>query len=471
MSAINTNKAYNTPQIARTAIEKMKEARDTSEANRIGDVFLTSVRENSTKEEEKTIAEFASKASEAMYMKPGMENIEKDTKIIAFQFLAEGVNGPIGKTLAEVACNTLDKIFPADKYNQHEFPKEAKSISDAYLEAIELHGTENEKLVAGTVRKATLKDNGVIDYLKSNLLSKEPLRINTKFSHNIERMALKMVAEGVDDQPAGNIIKNLGSSAMKCDAVYDDREQAKVAETFLSAIENIGSPEEKLIARLGKEASIQKGCNQNFKTLSVAMNAISSGIEAPVNSVIFDMIKNVSQYSASTMFEEFEKTTQDKNNAAIACAAGRIIGTESYIHRGWCVPVDTDFAQPLAIDMIEKGMDGSPEKNLMEFYKKATTVDGKIDGSLPFRPNWDPRVYHHTMRFAKESILKAMAKYAENPENQAVAEKALSKAPFKTGIIASPVWKNNDKAVRIYDDAANKILFNIKEKEFKKEVS
>jgi len=47
MSAINTNQAYNTPQIAKTAIKKMKEANNTNEANRIGDVFLTSVQENS----------------------------------------------------------------------------------------------------------------------------------------------------------------------------------------------------------------------------------------------------------------------------------------------------------------------------------------------------------------------------------------------------------------------------------------
>jgi len=477
MSAINTNQTYNTPQIAKTAIEKMKEAGNINEANRIGDVFLKSVQGNSTKEEEKIIAEFASKASKAMYMKSGMESIEKDTKLIAFQFLAEGVDGPVGKVLAEVACSTLDKIFSADNYNEYTFPQEAKTISDAYLEGIELHGTENEKLVAGTVRKSTLKENvienNLIGYLECKFLGKETEKINTKFSHNIERMSLNMMAEGVEDQSAGSLIKNLASGAMKCDSRYNDRDRAKVAETFLSAVENTGSPEEKLIAGLGKKASKNAVCGQSFNTLSVAMNAISSGIEAPINSVIFDMIKNVDQYGASTMFEEFEKNTQDKNNAAIACAAGRMIGPESFIHRGWAVCLETGFGQSLAINMIEKGMDGTPEKNLMEFYKRVTSVEVDTDGNVAPQPNkkMDPWKYTKTMRFAKESILKAMEKYAENPENRAIAEKALKEAPFKTGLIASPDWKDNDKAVKIYDDAANKILFNIKEKEFKSEVS
>jgi hypothetical protein len=123
--------------------------------------------------------------------------------------------------------------------------------------------------------------------------------------------------------------------------------------------------------------------------------------------------------------------------------------------------------------MIEKGMDGAPEKNLMEFYKRVTSVEVDTDGNIAPKPNkkMDPWKYRKTMRFAKESILKAMAKYAENPENRAIAEKALKEAPFKTGLIASPTWKDSDKAVNIYDDAANKILFNIKENEFKSEVS
>ena len=456
MSAINANKSYNTLQVARSALKKMQEAPDINEANRIGDVFLTSIKENSTREDERALAIFASKASKAMYMKPGLEKIEKDTKVTAFKFLAEGINCPVGKALAKVASDTLETIFPAANYGEYDFPKHAKPISDSYLEGIELYGTKNEKLLARTVRKAASE-------------------VNTKFSHNIERMSLGMISEGVNEESPNNLMKRAGSDAMKCDAYYDDRKAPKVAETFLAAIEKTGTPEEKLIARLGIDASIQEGCSQNFNTLMVAMNAISSGIEAPVNNVVFDMIKNVGSYSASTLFEEFEKNTEDTNNAAIACAAGRMIGTESYIHRNWFVSLPTGFGQSLAIDMIEKGMTGTPEKNLMEFYKRADAGDtgdaGKKSNSNYYVGGIDYETLRKTKRFTKESILKAVAKYAENPENRAIAKKALRKAPFKTGIISSPTWKKNSKAINIYDDAANKIIYNIKEKEFAGELS
>ncbi len=456
MTNINTNKPYNTSQVARIAIKRMQEVTDIYEANRIGDVFLSSIKEQSTGEDEKDLAEFALEATKTMYKEPRLKELEKNAKIIAFEFLAEGINCPTGQALAKVASRTLKTEGRTVEENW--YPR-TKPVRDAYMRGIELYGTENEKLVASIVRKAT---SGV----------------DTTFSDNVERMTFEMVADGVNKENPGTIVKNLGHRAMKCDGVYDGI-APKIAETFLKAVGNEGNPEEKLIARLGIDASIQEGCTQSFHTLNLAMDTISNGIEAPISHVIFEMIKNVHRYNASTLFAEFEKTTEDKNNAAIACAAGRMIGTGGY-------QSTKDYGLPLAIDMIEKGMNGSPEKNLMKFYRE---VDEKQRKDYQVITPGDGLVYNsrneQIQRFTKESLLKAVAKYADNPENRAIAKNALVKTNtvfetgiipsvknfFETGIIPSLKRKDNINAMKIYEEAAHKIINNIKEEELKNEIS
>jgi len=457
MSNINTSKPYNTLQVARTAIKKMQETADIYEANRIGDAFLSSIKEKSTGEDEKALAEFALEATKTMYKEPRLKELEKNAKIIAFEFLAEGINCPTGQALAKVASRTLKTEGRTVEENW--YPR-TKPLRDAYMRGIELYGTENEKLVASIVRKAT---SGV----------------DTTYSDNVERMTFEMVADGVNKENPGTIVKNLGHRAMKCDGVYPrDNIAPQIAETFLEAVESKGTPEEKMIARLGIDASIQEGCTQSIHTLSVAMNAIFNGIEAPISHVIVEMIKDVHRYNASTLFAEFEKTTEDKNNAAIACAAGRMIGTEGY-------QSTKDYGMPLAIDMIEKGMKGSPEKNLMKFYRE---LDEKQSKDYQVITPGDGLVYNSlnekVERFTKESVLKAVAKYADNPENRAIAKNALVNTDtvfetgiipsvknfFETGIIPSVKRKDNRSAMKIYDEAAHKIINNIKEEELKNEI-
>lgn len=269
---------FSTTNIAKIGLNTVSQAgqyKDKSIA--LADGFLKSIEEKSTNETERKLAHYAREAA-AKGADEGRFNYNAlTTETLALEVLASGINGPLGKVLADIAEKTLEAS--GKYYNSIRTPDDSV-LGKTYLNAISQEGeSENVKLLAHSAAEIA------------------GISVDASRGLEAERNALRMITEGNT--------KGLPEVVLAKYAVTVPLTKEMAGIITEDVLKNAKSEKNRIIAELGKEIIDTspplyeyKGSDAHFNNTSSRqaphLNVLSSEKRSPALDIINLLNINIS---------------------------------------------------------------------------------------------------------------------------------------------------------------------------------
>ncbi|MHC9540834.1 MAG: hypothetical protein AB9903_15125 [Vulcanimicrobiota bacterium] len=406
-------------EVAAMAVKKMKETKEPGEAGLIGDFFLKTIEEEGD-DTEKMLARWA----RLSLGKPLCAREITALKELTLSTIAAGVTGPAGSALASLGLKACKRLDSSDS---------RYAVGLQFAQAIRDNGTDDEQVLASAViNVSTEEQERISEEIQTALFQMIKKEQNGRLPESLAKLGLETISR-VDDYN-----------------YYEDG--AKMAEVYLSQINNVGNDNEKTIA--ATTMSVMYDQNSKYHPVDSAFEILSSGSSIRFNEALAALAEQSGAKHSSRFFKALSKNTADTRLSKLASVMAKTIDdTDQMLSAG---------VLQVACKALRSGIDAPVEKLLAEFAINTQNRLKYENGGL----YWDPFDHDFQMAMAGEPALTALSLYAENPENRKIASDALEsmKEGFFKGLFSS---MPESKRVAIQREAFSRILYRYKSDELK----